>query len=502
MKELYATIDLGSNSFHMLIAALEFDEIKIIDSISDKVMLADGLCKENGIAPDAKERGISCIKRFVQRLADIPRENIRIVGTNTLRAAVNSDDFVNHLERLLGDIPIEIISGIEEARLIFLGVSHTWSSIRPQARKLVIDIGGGSTEFIIGKTFDLKQAESLRMGCVAFRRFFPANKISQAYFDDAERIAVVELGNILSDFKPKYWSNVIGSAGTFKAIEQLSIAQGFTEEGITYSALLQLKQLLLSFDNMADLELEGLKELRKKTILPGVAIAVAIFRRLKIDSMQISRGGLREGILYDLIGRHREEDIRERSIAAISKRYGQHSKRIKLNRSVVTSLLDQLDPKQTIEVSQQNRRYLLWAASCSQIGLSISHSQHQNHSAYLIQNSELHGFTLKERAILATIVKNHRRKIKLSALKQLGLDTASVMSLIPVICILRLCFIITQNSRKNKCKEISLSVSSQKLVVNASQQWIDEHPLIVDSISQESKYWANVKVDFSIDTLD
>lgn len=501
MLELYATVDLGSNSFHMLTAALEFDEIKILDSVSEKVMLADGLSKKHGIAEDAKARGLACIERFTQRLESIPRENIRIVGTNTLRAAIDSSEYVAHLEQLLGDLTIDIISGIEEARLIYLGVNHTWSSIRPESKKLVIDIGGGSTEFIVGTTFNLKQAESLRMGCVAYRRFFVNDQITAAFFDKAEKAAEVELGNILKDFKPKMWTNVIGSAGTFKAIEQLSVAQGFTQEGISYEALLKIKELLLTFESMQAINLDGLKELREKTILPGIAISIAIFRLLKIKHMQISRGGLREGILYDLIGRRHTEDIRERSIAAISKRYGQQTGRTKLNKTSVKTLLDGLTLESGSTISQSNHQFLMWAASCSQIGLSISHSQYQNHSAYLIENSELNGFTIKERSILSAIVKNHRRKIKLGAFEQLGLNEQKVQSLIPIIFVLRLCFIVTQNGKKNNCKIIRLSAKSNQLTVTLTKKWINLHPLIYNSMIHEKKYWKALNIDFILNIL-
>jgi len=501
MKELYATVDLGSNSFHMLTAALEFNEIKILDSVSDKVMLADGLSKKDGITADAKARGLDCIERFAQRLESIPRENIRIVGTNTLRAAVDSGEYVAQMVKRLGGIPIDIISGIEEARLIYLGVNHTWSSIRPESKQLVIDIGGGSTEFIIGKTFALKQAESLRMGCVAFRRFFEKDQISEEAFDRAEKAAEVELSNILADFKPKLWTNVIGSAGTFKAIEQLSIAQGFSEEGITADALLKIKELLVTFETMQEIELDGLKELRRKTILPGIAIAVAIFKLLKIECMLISRCGLREGILYDLIGRRHAEDVRERSIAAISKRYGQQASRIKLNQGVSQVLLFGLEQNLKHSIPLQNKLYLQWASSCSQIGLSISHSQYQNHSAYLIENSELHGFTIKERAVLAAIVKNHRRKIKLSAFEQFGLKDSFIESLIAIIFILRLCFIITQNGKKNKVKEIGLFVAGKELSIYLTRSWVDEHSLIYHSIAQEKKYWSAINIELNISVI-
>lgn len=499
MKELYATIDLGSNSFHMLTAALEFNEIKILDSVSEKVMLADGLSKQTGISEQAKARGLECLERFAQRLESIPTENVRIVGTNTLRAASNSREYIKALEQTLNHIPIDIISGIEEARLIFLGVNHTWSSIRTDSKQLVIDIGGGSTEFIIGRTFSMRKAESLRMGCVAFRRYFIDDQITEAFFDKAERAAEVQLANILTDFKPKLWTNVVGSAGTFKAIEQLAIRQGLTEEGISFEALMELKNRFLDFDSMDAIELDGLKELRKKTIVPGVAIAVAIFKLLKIEHMQLSRGGLREGILYDLIGRRHSEDIRERSITALSKRYGQHVSRIKLNRTVVNTLLERSEFESTL--SEESKRFLLWAASCSQIGLAISHSQYQNHSAYLIANSELHGFTIKERKILAEIVKNHRRKIKLSSFEHMGFERQATPSLIPVIFILRLCFIITQNGKKNQCKQLGLSIHPEQLIIRLTQSWINEHPLIYDSLFQEKKYWNANNVEFDIELL-
>ena len=502
MQELYATIDLGSNSFHMLTAALEFNELKILNSSSEKVMLAEGLSKTHGIASDAKQRGLDCIERFVQRLESIPRENIRIVGTNTLRAAVDSDNYISQLENILGDIPIEIISGVEEARLIYLGVNHTWSSTKKNSKQLVVDIGGGSTEFIIGESFSLKQAESLRMGCVAYRRFFDGDVISQTSFDNAERAAEIELSYILNEFDQKDWTCVVGSAGTFKAIEKLLVANEYTQEGITYSGLNQLKALLLSFNNMQELDVSGLKELRKKTILPGVAIAIAIFKLLNIESMQLSRGGLREGILYDLIGRHRAEDIRERSIEALSKRYAQQSSRIELNKNVSKVLLASLEKNLTRTIPKQHMQYLDWASSCSQIGLSISHSQYQNHSAYLIENSELHGFTLKERSVLAAIVKNHRRKIKLAIFQQLGLTELQIQSLYPVIFILRLCFIITQNGKNNEVKKFSLDVNGKSLTVGLTQSWIDEHSLIYHSIIQEEKYWAAIDVEFSISVLE
>jgi len=498
MQELYATIDLGSNSFHMLTASLEYNEIKILDSVSEKVMLAEGLSKERGITEKAQLRGLECISRFAQRLQSIPKENIRIVGTNTLRAAINATAFVNQLEDELGGIPIEIISGIEEARLIYLGVSHTWSSLTQQTNHLVMDIGGGSTEFIIGKKFKLKEAESLRMGCVGYRRFFPQDKINQSNFDRSQRSAEIELANIVRGFKPKFWANVVGSAGTFKAIENLSISLGYTQEGITPEALRKIKEQLLSFSTMDEIELDGLKELRKKTILPGVAIATAIFKLFEIEIMHISRGGLREGILYDLIGRHNAEDIRERSINAISKRYGQHSRRIKLNHSILEALLKNVSKQSNINFSKENKQFMRWASSCSQIGLAISHSQYQNHSSYLIENSELNGFTLKERALLAAIVKNHRRKIRPCLFESIDLRSHLMSSMMAIVFIIRLVFIIGQNGKKNRCKDIGLKINDKQMTILFHKKWVDDNRLIYDSIKYERLYWESIGFELVI----
>jgi len=498
MQELYATVDLGSNSFHMLTAALEYNEIKPLDSVSEKVMLAEGLSKEKGITPEAQRRGLECIDRFAQRLQSIPKENIRIVGTNTLRAAVNSKAFVNQLEERLGRIPIEVISGIEEARLIYLGVSHTWSSLSQQTNYLVMDIGGGSTEFIIGKKFKLKEAESLRMGCVAYRRFFPQDEINIVHFNRAEKAAEIELVNIVRDFRPEFWTNVVGSAGTFKAIENLCISQGHTQEGITLEALEKIKKQLLEFSTMDEIALDGLKELRKKTIMPGVAIATAIFKLFKIEVMHISRGGLREGILYDLIGRHNAEDIRERSINAISKRYGQHDSRIRLNSSILESLVKNISKDSSIQFTDENKQFMGWASSCSQIGLAISHTQYQNHSAYLIQNSELNGFTLKERALLAAVVRNHRRKIRPYLFEELALQPHLIASMMAIVFIIRLVFIVSQNGKKNRCKDLKLKINNKQMMILFSQKWVDDNRLIYDSIINEQLYWQAAGFELTI----
>lgn len=497
MRELYATIDLGSNSFHMLTAALEHNEIKILESTSEKVMLAEGLSKQEGIHPDAMARGLECIKRYAQRIENIPKENIRIIGTNTLRAAKNATEYKAQLEKILNGIEIEIVSGIEEARLIFLGVNHWWSGLSQFTKNLVIDIGGGSTEFIIGKNFKMKQAESLRMGCVAFQRFFPDLAITPKYFNRAVRAAKYEIRNIQEDFPDKSWQYAVGSAGTFKAIEKILIAQGITEEGITLKGLKQIKHQILTFDNMRELQLEGLKNHRQRTITPGIAIAIAIFDSLKIKKLHISRGGLREGILYDLLGRLKSEDVRQRSITAICKRYHVSEERSKLQVKICSKLARNIQSEKQ-QLDQEYLKYLLWAAQCCRIGLSINHSQYQSHSAYLIRNSELSGFSIKERKVIAMVVQNQRRKLNFSLFEQLEFSNHHKQQIQQVIFILRLALIIGKNGKPNRSNHVQIAFGKNTIQLNVDQAWLNRHALIRHALFVEKAYWEKQAIDLQI----
>jgi len=497
MRELYATIDLGSNSFHMLTAALEHNEIKILESTSEKVMLAEGLSKIHGIHPDAMKRGLECIARFAQRIENIPKDNIRIVGTNTLRAAVNAAEYVDAIEDILKVNHIDIVSGIEEARLIYLGVNHSWSGLDKVTKNLVIDIGGGSTEFIIGKNFKLRQAESLRMGCIAYQRYFPDLVISKTNFENATRAARFELANIKENFPNRAWDYAVGSAGTFKAIERILLEQGLSDEGITLTGLRALKRQVLSFNNMAELDIVGLKSSRLKTIVPGLAISLAIFKSLNIKKLHISRGGLREGILYDLLGRLKSEDVRQRSITAISRRYGVTEHRSKLLVKICKKLAKNTDSDK-YPLSDFHLKLLLWSAYCCRIGLAINHSQYQVHSSYLLGNSELRGFSLRERRILAAIVINHRRNISLEPLEQIDLSAEEKYQIYQIICLLRLGVIIGRNGKPNRSDHLRLKVNRKHFELTVEEKWLNKHALIRHALSLEKLYWSKAGFNLAI----
>ena len=318
--ELIAAIDIGSNSFHLAIARLDHGEVRKVVSLSEKVQLAAGLNEHNILSAAAERRGLDCLSRFVARLDSVPADRVRIVATNALRQAKNADDFIKRANAILPK-PIEIIAGREEARLIHLGVSHTNAS---SDKRLVIDIGGGSTEFIIGKGFDPLLTESLQMGCVAFtKKFFADGKIIEKAFNTAITAARKEVLAISGQYQKTGWNSVIGSSGTIKAVRNVLVSKGWSDEQerITYKGVKNLEKLLITLGDVKDIELEGVKEHRKAVFPAGVAVLLATMKVLGIETIAYSDGALREGVMYDMLGRFASEDVRDRSVLSLIKRY-------------------------------------------------------------------------------------------------------------------------------------------------------------------------------------
>ena len=295
-----AAIDMGSNSFRMVIARLEEGELRPIERIGEKVQLARGLV-DGKLTADAMQRGWDCLERFAQRLrlTEMPEDGLRVVGTNTLRAARNAKDFIQRAEQILG-YPVNVIPGVEEARLIYLGVSHSLADDR--GKRLVIDIGGGSTELILGQRFESQRMESLHMGCVSFLRYFAKGRITEQHYLAAYRAAYIEILNIIETYDG-HWNHCIGSSGTLRAIEKLLVTEGLTESGISADGLSHLRNLLLKHDHIDEINFKCLKADRNRVLAPGIAIASALFDALHISHMETSDGALREGVLYDLLGR-------------------------------------------------------------------------------------------------------------------------------------------------------------------------------------------------------
>ena len=482
-----AAIDLGSNSFHMVLARAVQGELRVLERLGEKVQLAAGLDEHHCLTPEAQERALACLQRFAPFLQGIPNSNIRIVGTNALRAAQNSHEFVPQAEAIFGQ-SIEIIAGREEARLIYLGVSHTLADNGGQ--RLVVDIGGGSTEFIIGAKFDPIELESLHMGCVSYmQRFFPEQQISAKNFERAVVAAQSELLNIAKPFKKLGWQQAVGASGTIKAAAQLLLQQGWGDGSITAEGLAKLTKLILKYKHTKDLDFGGLKPERAAVLPAGLAILQAVFVTFDLQQMFYSEGALREGLLYDQIGRNNHEDVRERTVAALMERYTIDKLQAANVEATAEFALQQVREVWGLTPTHLQQK-LRWAARLHEMGLAIAHSQFHKHGAYLLQYSDLAGFTKPQQASLAALVRGHRRKFPLSDFRQL--NPALQPQYIRLALLLRLAVLLNHSRPEAPIRNFRLKVQAEQITLEFPPEWLADQPLLQADLAQEAEYLAPI----------
>lgn len=483
---------MGSNSFHMVIARLENGEVRPVQKLAEKVMLASGLDNKQMLDAEAFSRGLDCLRRFAACIGSIDPNWVRCVGTNTLRQARNGEAFLRQARQILR-CPVEVVAGREEARLIYLGVSHTLAD--DGGKRLVFDIGGGSTEFIIGKRFEPLLTESLHMGCVAYRdRFFSNGKLSESNFKKAVMTARAELETIENAYKKKGWIDAVGASGTVKAIENALIENGWYQDGIALSALYKLRDKVLSFHSLETLDINGIKADRRSVLPAGLAILIAIFEQLGLKQVHYSDGAMREGILYDLLGRHAHEDVRERSIVAMMNRYSVDVAQAERVRQTALKALGQV--KKDWDLGQFCQGWLHWAALAHEIGTAVSHSGYHKHGAYLLTFSDMPGFTRQDQKVLAALVGNHRRKIRQTDIQELpSLLQEKVKRL---ILLLRLSIVLHRARSDDVAPDFKLSVGSNSMKLKFPGKWLEEHPLLQAELQDEQDTWKKVgyKLEF------
>ncbi len=477
-----AAIDLGSNSFHMIVARIDHGELRPIERLGEKVQLAAGL--QNGrLDEQAISRGLACLTQFRQVLDRVSPQAVRVVGTNALRAAKNYSDFTLPARAIVGS-PVEVISGREEARLVYLGVAHTLAD--DEKSRLVVDIGGGSTEFVVGERFEARLLESLHMGCVSYRdQFFVNGKLSAKRFEAAYQAAYLEVLKIRKLFKKRGWEDVVGSSGTMRAIEQVLVSQGWSESGISRKGLEKLKKLLMNYERVEDLAaIAGLKEARQTVFTSGVAITLAIFDALKLDIVQTSPGALREGVIYDMLGRYSHEDVRERTVSAMMQRYQVDQQNATDVEKMALQLFDQAAADW--ELGREDRELLSRAARLHEIGLAISHSQFHKHGQYLVQHADMPGFSRSEQADLALLVRAHRQKFPGSLMIEMD---GNQRNRIERLCILlRLANLFKYISEEDGIPELGCSVGDDLLQLDFPGGWLERHPLTRAELGAQQQY--------------
>jgi exopolyphosphatase/guanosine-5'-triphosphate,3'-diphosphate pyrophosphatase len=486
-----AAIDLGSNSFHMVIGRTTHGRVRVVDRMKDMVQLAAGLDDDDRIDEATQERALACLHRFGQRLRGFERRGVRAVGTNTLRRAHQSTGFLARAEEALG-YPIEIISGREEARLIYQGVAHNISDVAEQ--RLVVDIGGGSTEFIIGRRFTPLQMESLYMGCVSMsRNCFPDGAITADGMQRAELLAAQELEPIQRPYRRIGWGHAIGASGTILAIRDIVRGQGWSDDGITMASLQRLRAYLIEAGHVDNLELPPLQRRRIRVFPGGVAILIAAFEALGIRRMHCSAGALREGILHDLQGRLAHTDMRESAIDELIKRY--HVDVEQANRVERTALHFRAQVDRYWSLRKDFYGNLLsWAARLHEVGVAIAHSQYHKHGAYVLEYSDLPGFSRQEQMLMGRLVRIHRRKFAVAELGDLDAKLLHRMTRLAVL--LRLAIVMHRSRQDVAVPDIQVTEDEVQLRFEAG--WLAEHPLTRADLDQEAMYFngAGLKLTF------
>jgi exopolyphosphatase / guanosine-5'-triphosphate,3'-diphosphate pyrophosphatase len=489
--ESVAAVDLGSNSFHMIVAQVSEGRLQVIDRLKEMVRLAAGLDQHNVLSKAIMDRAIECLRRFGQRLRGIPEDKVRAVGTNTLRRARNRAEFLARAEEALGH-DIEIIAGREEARLIYLGVSHSLED--GCERRLVIDIGGGSTELILGQQFKPEYMDSLYIGCVGLSsRFFSDGRIDAGRLQAAEIAALQEFESVEAQYRRSGWDSVIGASGTILAVRDIANRIGPSPEGITAETLGKLRRALIGAGHVENLALEGLQPERAPVFPGGIAILSAAFEALKIERMQAASGALREGLLYDLLGRIHHEDVREGTIEDLMRHYRINSGQARRVADTALHLLAQAPRSWGL---QQDPRLLRWAASLHEIGLAISYSQYQKHGAYLIKNLDMPGFSQDEQQLLAMLIRGHRRKYPVAEFEILPKDVAdSARHLCPL---LRLAIALHRSQSEAPLPTIHIEMSNATIKLSFPEGWLDRHPLTRADLEQEAAYLttAGIRLKF------
>jgi exopolyphosphatase/guanosine-5'-triphosphate,3'-diphosphate pyrophosphatase len=484
-----AAVDLGSNSFRLQVAKVVEDRIYPLDSLSEKVRFAAGLSADKYLDEASQERALDCLRRFAERIRGLDRHAVRAVGTNTLRVARNAAQFVRRAELILG-FPIEVVAGREEARLIYLGVVQSLPS--SSAKRLVADIGGGSTEFIIGSGLTPRKLESLYMGCVSHSlRFFPSGKITKNNLAKAELAARGELEVIATEFTAGNWQQAVGSSGTARALAEILQLNGWGTGDITSKGLDQLRTCLLKAGDINAISLPGLRPDRVPVLLGGFAIMTGIFAELNVKRMTVATGAMREGILYDLVGRFHDRDLRDGTVREFMQRYHVDSAQAERVEHLALDLFGQIAGAAKLDV-EAHKQMLRWAARLHEVGLAIAHSGFHKHSEYILRNADMPGFSRMEQAHLAMVVLGHRGGPR----KMQGLLDAPER-LLPTLA-LRLAALFYRSRAAVTPPDIRLAVDGARVEIALDEGWLAAHPLTAAALENEVVEWKGLGIRLTV----
>ncbi len=488
-----AAVDLGSNSFHLQVGRVEGEQLFYLDAIKESVRLASGLTDKKRLDGASQRRALNCLSRFGERLRGMPPGAVRAVGTSALRVAKNAPEFLEKARAALG-FDIEIVAGREEARLIYLGVAH--SLPLTQSPRLVVDIGGGSTECIIGVGYEPRERESLRMGCVVFsRQFFPDGRVDKAAAKAAETAARIEIRHVTAgQFQAGAWTEAVGSSGTAKALGDICRANGFSDGPITLEGLKWLRERLVKAGDANRLDVAGLKADRRPVVAGGLAIMLALFQELGIGAMTVAQGAMREGILWDLLGRVHDHDMRDVTVNQFQRRYHVDARQARRVERLAVKLFAALAERYRGDQGEA-MHHLAWAARLHEIGISIAHSGQHKHGAYILENADMPGFSRRDQALLAGLVRASRGGLDKLLL---GRDDPNW----PLILCLRLAVLFHASRSDAAPPGLGLACEGGACRLRLPGDWLKANPLTQAVLEEEVADWVRVAPSVGLVAVD
>lgn len=482
---VFAAIDLGSNSFHMLVVRRLSGSVQTLAKVKRKVRLASGLDDKGCLNQAAMERGWQCLALFAEQLAGIPEQNVRVVGTATLRMATNAETFLLKAEEILNHT-VEVITGEEEARIIYQGVAHTSAGAQ---RRLVIDIGGASTELVVGRGFETYQLASLDMGCVLFKeRYQQQGQLDQAYFDRIEAACHEALAPVIARYINAKWDTCLGASGTVQGIQEVLLNQGYDEQ-ITLDKLKALQQQIIACQDNDHLAITGLSEERKPVFPSGVAVMIALFKALDIKALIRSGGALREGLVYEMLGSLRDDNVRSRTLTSLTARYQLDQSHIERIQGLAGYLFDQLASDWRL-TGYEARSMLMCAAQLHEIGLYIDYIDAQHHAAYILGHSPLPGFTPVQKRLLTLLVGHYAGDLTTDPMQSLsGFSRRQGRCLLRI---LRVSVILAARRQMDALLPSAISANGNTLTLSVPDSWQTRHPLTLADLQQEANLQATI----------
>ncbi len=489
-----AALDIGSNSFHLVVARVVAGSVQVLHKLKQKVRLAQGLDENDVLSQEAMERGFEVLRIVAATINGFEPDKVRIVATHTLRKATNAKQFIRAAKTII-PYPIEVIPGVEEARLIYAGVAHT---SHHEGKRLVIDIGGGSTEFVIGEGFEPQLCRSVQMGCVSYtQRFFPNGELKAKYFDSAITHTEQELELIEGKFLSMGWDVCLGTSGTMKALYKLvqPAAPNHHEMPISLRSLKGLLKQFIEQGHIENLSFAELSEDRKPVIAGGLAILIGIFRAFNIDSLVYSQAALREGVLYEMDDSLHQQDIRSRTASSLASRYDVDTAQANLVLNSAIKLYD--DCAKIWKIKQAEYKNILgWAALLHEVGLQINSSGVQRHSAYILSNTDMPGFSQEQQELLSTLVRYQRKKIRAQEIAEFSQYENDVVY--RLIALLRLAVLLNIKRQANYLPKIKVTANKTGCTLAFPEHWLDAHSILGADLEQEQQYWQALHLKLEI----